>query len=145
MASSDVQEALPTNGHVHHADDADHAQLCDVGHEDTTGTNPVEPRDGPEQEKRAESETEQHPASQSAPDKHKPSASPAKRPLSVHTSTKGASGPPTPQVKKVLIFRPSFVTLFLTCTSRIADPKLGQVWHGRHKGCSTSNHALHLC
>lgn len=104
MASSDVQEALPTNGHVHHPDDADNAQLCDVGHEDTTGTNPVEPRDRPEQVRPAESESEHHPASQSAPDKHKPST---KRPLSVHTTTKGASGPPTPQVKKVLIFRPS--------------------------------------
>jgi hypothetical protein len=145
MASS---EALPTNGHVHHPDDADNAQLCDVEHEDTTGTNAVEPK----QVRSAQSEAEpllsdDHPASQSAPDKHKPSTSPAKRPLPVNTTTKGASGPPTPQVKKVLIFRPapSFVTLFLTCTSRIADLKLGQVWHGRHQGCSTSNHALHFC
>jgi len=110
MASSDVQEALPTNGHLHHSDDADNAQLCDVEHEDATGTNPVEPRDRPEQGKEvrpAASESEHHPASQSAPDKHKPSTSPAKRPLAVHTTTKGASGPPTPQVKKVLIFRPS--------------------------------------
>lgn len=147
MASSDVQEALPTNGHGHHRDDADNAQLCDVEHEDTTGTNPVEPRDRPEQEKQAEAEAEHLPASQSAPDKHKPSTSPAKRPLAVHTTSKGASGPPTPQVKKVLIFRPalSFVILFLTCTSRIADLKLGQVWHGCHQGCSTFNHALHFC
>jgi hypothetical protein len=74
MASSDVQEALPTNGHVHHHDDADNAQLCDVEHEDTTGTNPVEPRDRPEQEKQVEpapTEPEHHPATQSAPDKLK--------------------------------------------------------------------------
>ena len=153
MASSDVQEALPTNGHVHHPDDADNAQLCDVEHEDTTGTNPVEPRDRPEQEKQvlpAPSEPEHHPATQSAPDKHKSSTSPAKRPLPVHTTTKGGPGPPTPQVKKVTYFptvrpAPSFVTLFLTCTSRIADIKLGQVRHGRHQGCSTSNHDLHFC
>jgi hypothetical protein len=148
MASSDVQEVLPTNGHVHQPDDADNARLCDVEHEDTTGTNPVEPRDRPEQEKQlrpAPSDSEHHPASQSAPDKHKPSTSPAKRPLPVHTTTKGPPGPPTPQVKKVLIFRPSFVTPFLTCTSRIADIKLGQVWRGRHQGCSTSSHALHFC
>jgi hypothetical protein len=108
MASSDIEEPPATNGHVHHPDDADNAQLCDVEHEDTTGTNPVEPRDRPEQEKQvrpAPSEAEHHPAGQSAPDKHKPST--------VHTTTKVASGPPTPQVKKVLIFRPvpSFVTL----------------------------------
>ncbi|KAF8507197.1 hypothetical protein F5888DRAFT_1602878 [Russula emetica] len=100
MASS---EALPTNGHVHHPDGADNAQLCDVEHEDTTGTNPVEPK----QVRSAQSEAEpllsdDHPASQSAPDKHKPSTSPAKRPLPVNTTTKGASGPPTPQVKKIL-------------------------------------------
>lgn len=110
MAGSDVQEALPSNGHVHHGDDADNAQLCDVEHEDTTGTNPVEPRDRAEQEKAerpAETESEHHPASQSVADKHKSSTSSAKRPLSVHTTAKGASGPPTPQVKKVLIFWPS--------------------------------------
>jgi len=146
MASPDVQEALPTNGHVDHPDGGDNAQLCDVEHEDTMGTtNPVEPK----QVRSAEAEgepllSEDHPASQSAPDKHKPSTSPAKRPPPVHSTAKGASGPPTPQVKKVCLFRPtsSFLTLFLTCTSRIADLKLGQVWHGRHQGCSI---ALHFC
>ena len=103
MASS---EALPTNGHVHHPDDADNAQLCDVEHEDTTGTKPVEPK----VVRSAESEGEplildDHPASQSAPDKLKLSTSPAKRPPPVHTTAKGVSGPSTPQVKKVLIFR----------------------------------------
>lgn len=145
MASS---EALPTNGHVRHPDGADNAQLCDVEHEDTTGTKPVEPK----QVRSAETEGEplaldDHPASQSPLDKHKQPTSPAKRPPPVHTATKGVSGPPTPQVKKVLIFPPAppFVTLFLTCTSRIADIKFGQVWHWRHQGCSTSNRALHFC
>jgi len=110
MASS---EALPTNGHVHHPDDGDNAQLCDVKHEDTTGTNPAEPK----QVRSAESEGEplasnDHPASQSPSDKHKPSTSPSKRPPPVHTTAKGTSGPPTPQVKKVLIFRPVFCHSF---------------------------------
>lgn len=111
MASSDIQEALPTNGHVNHAGDGDNAQLCD----DNMGTNLVEAR----QERSAQSLgepplSENHPAIQSAPDKHKPFTSPAKRLPPVHTTTKGTSGPPTPQVKKVLIFRQasSFVTLF---------------------------------
>jgi hypothetical protein len=105
MASSDVQETLPTNGHVHHPGDGDNAQLRNVEHEDTTGTSPVEPK----QVRSAESEAEpprsdDHPASHSVLDKYKPSTSPAKRPPPVHPTTKAASGPPTPQVKKVLIF-----------------------------------------
>jgi hypothetical protein len=100
MASSDVQETLPTNGHGHHPGDADNAQVCNVEHEDTAGTKQV---------RSAESEAEpprsdDHPASQSALGKHKPSTSPAKRPPPVHPTTKAASGPPTPQVKKVFIF-----------------------------------------
>jgi hypothetical protein len=102
MASSDVQQALPSNGHV---DDA---------HVETTGSNPVEPRDRPEHEKQVRSAqpgTPEPPAA--APEKGNPPTSPSKRPtLSVHP-TKGASGPPTPQVKKVLSsFRPPFSLSF---------------------------------
>jgi hypothetical protein len=107
MDSSDVQQALPTNGHV---------QLCDV---EATSSNPVEPGDRPEQEEPFRSAQPDPPA---APE---PSASPTKHLAPpVHTA-KGASGPPTPQVKKVLsYFRPgqSFDTL---SDNRIADFKLG--------------------
>ena len=132
MASSDVQQALPSNGHV------DGAPLCDV---ETTSSNPVEPRDRPEHEEQVRSAqpgTPEPPAA--ASEKHNPPSSPTKRPtLSVHPS-KGASGPPTPQVKKVLSFFPSsFCTLFLTRIPRIADFKLGQVRLRCHQGCSTSN------
>jgi|SRR5229473_2512939 len=96
MASSDAQQTLPSNGHVHVPE-----AVCDVEHED-------------EQVRSAEPEAEL-PASQSAaPEKHKrPTTSPTKRLPPVHTTTKGTSGPPTPQVKKVHIFRSalSFVTL----------------------------------
>ena len=111
MASSDVQQALPSNGHV------DDAQLRDV---ETTSSNPVEPRDRPEHEEQVRSaqpgtpHLHDPPASQSAsPEKHKLPTSPSKRPtVSVHP-TKGASGPPTPQVKKVLSsFRPPFTHTF---------------------------------
>ena len=102
MASSDIQQALPSNGHVHDA------QLCDV---ETTGSNPVEPRDRPEHEEQVRSAqpgTPEPPAT--ASEKGNPLTSPTKRPtLSVHPPTRGESGPPTPQVKKVLS---SFPLLF---------------------------------
>jgi hypothetical protein len=133
MDSSDVQQALPTNG---------------LGDVEILGSNPVEPGDRPEHEEQFRSAQpeapvlDDHPASQSpVPEKHKPSTSPTKHLTpAVHTA-KGASGPPTPQVKRVLFFNfrhgPS-LTLFLTRTPRIADFKLGQVWRRRRQGCSTS-------
>ena len=139
MSSSDVQ---PTNGHVH----ADNTTLCDV---EATSSNPIEPSDRPEHEDSEQVRSAQpeapvlgdSPAGQS-PVKPKPLASPSKRPTpTALATTKVASGPTTPQVKKVPYFSyfrpPSFHTLSDT------DSELGQVWHGRHQGCSTSN--LHFC
>jgi hypothetical protein len=139
MSSSDVQ---PTNGHVH----ADSTTLCDV---EATSSNPVEPSDRPEHEASEQVRSAQpeaplladSPASQS-PEKAKPSASPPKRPIL--TTTTKAAGPPTPQVKKVLFILISDQLRLLTHSFRhIPDFKLGQVWHGRHQGCSTSH--LHFC
>lgn len=131
MASSEVQQAFPTNGHIHPADDQDNPLPCDVEHEDTTGSSLVEPTDRPGQDtpeiRPEEAGTAQHeqlrsaqpeeitaspvldnpPAAQSAVSlKHKLTASPTKRPTPTvqTTATKGASGPPTPQVKKVFTY-----------------------------------------
>ena len=130
MASSEVQQTLPTNGHIHPGNDEDNSHSCDVGHEDTTGPSLAEPADRPEQdipgtglEETAAAQHEQlrsglaqpeetaaspvldtPPAVQSAASsKLKPTTSPTKRPTPTvqTTATKGASGPPTPQVKKV--------------------------------------------
>lgn len=129
MASSEVQQTFPINGHVHLAKDADSSHLRDVEHEQSTGSGPVEPTDRPEQDDSLEEAgTAQHeqlrsaqakesaappvldnpPAGQSAvSSKLKPtSTSPAKRPTpTVQTTTaKSASAPPTPQVKKVFTY-----------------------------------------
>jgi hypothetical protein len=106
MDSSDVQQALPANGHD---------QLCDV---ETTGSNPIEPGDRPEREEPFRSA--QPVLDAAAPEKHKPSTSPTK-----HLTAKGPSGPPTPQVKRVLSYLGRSLTLFLTRTPHIADFKLG--------------------
>ena len=125
MASSEVQQAFPTIGHILPADES---HLCDVEHEDTSL---VEPTDRPEQDTPEtgleDAGTPQHeqlrsaqpeeitpssvldnpPAAQSAvSSKLKPTASPTKRPTPTvqTTGTKGASGPPTPQVKKVFTY-----------------------------------------
>ncbi len=105
MASTDIQGG-DTNGHVHRPDGADNGQVCGVEHEDSTDPNPVEPRDGPGQEKQVRSAERDDPAT--AQDKHKP-----RLPSAIQTTAKASSGAPTPQVKKVPIFRPflSFVTL----------------------------------
>ena len=142
MSSSDVQ---PTNGHVH----ADNTTLCDV---ETTSSNPIEPSDRPEHEVSEQVRSAQpeapvlgdSPAGQS-PVKPKPLASPSKRPTpTALATTKSASGPPTPQVKKVPYFLISdMLRPFTHAFRHIADFKLGQVWYGRHQGCSTSN--LHFC
>jgi len=121
MASSEVQT---TNGHL---DGIGHSLSRDVEHENSTGENPVEPVDRLEPETGLgleEADTAQHeqqlrsaqpgdtlvsaldsaPAGQSAvSSKQKLTASPTKRPAPTvqTTGTKGASGPPTPQVKKV--------------------------------------------
>ena len=126
MASSEVQQAFPTNGHIRRADDQD--DLCDVEHEDTTGSSLVQPTDRPEQDTPEtgleEAGTAQHeqlrsaqpeevtapPVLDDAPaavsSKQKLTASPTKRPTPTvqTTTTKGASGPPTPQVKKVFTY-----------------------------------------
>lgn len=169
MASTEVQQALPTNG----ANDQAYSHSSDVGHEDTTGPSPVEPT--PEQnipatgleEAGAEQlrsglaqpeETAVSPVSDkplvvqsAASSKQKPTTSPTKRPTPTvqTTTTKGASGPPTPQVKKVSthlldIWRGCrFGCLFLTRTLCVADSELGQVRRGRHEGCSPSNFQGH--
>ena len=119
MASSEVQQPFPTNGHVH---------PTDVEHEDTTGCSPVEPPDRPVQDipeiGLEDAGTAQHEQPRSAQpeeiatspvldnpptvpsavsSKHKLATSPTKRPTPTvqTTTTKGASAPPTPQVKKV--------------------------------------------
>ena len=159
MASSEVQQAFSTNGHFHTADDQDDPHPCDVEHEDTTSSSLVQSTDRPEQDTPEtgleEAGTAQHeqlrsaqPEEMTAPpvlddppaavsSKHKFTASPTKRPTpTVQTATtKGASGPPTPQVKKVFTyffamsrgycFGCLFRTLFLTRTLRIADFELG--------------------
>jgi hypothetical protein len=132
MASSLVQQALPTNGHVRPANDEDNSHPCDVEHEDTTGSRPVDPADRPEQDipeaDLEEAGTAQHeqlrsgsaqpketaaspvldnppPAVKSAASsKQKPATSSSKRPTPTvqTTTTKGAAAPPTPQVKKVI-------------------------------------------
>jgi hypothetical protein len=130
MASPEVQQALPTNGHIHPADDQANSHSCDVGREDTMDASPVEPTARPGQDIPAtgleEAATAQHeqlrsgvaqpeeaaaspvldkpPVVQSAASsKQKPTTSLTKRPPPTvqTTTTKGASGPPTPQVKKV--------------------------------------------
>ncbi|KAH9984657.1 hypothetical protein BJV74DRAFT_931690 [Russula compacta] len=127
MASSEVQQALPTNGHVHLTKDADSSHLRDAEHEQSTGSNPVEPTDHPEQvdgleeagtaaqheqlrsaqpkESAASPVLDNPPAGQSAVSlKLKPTTSPTKRPTPTvqATTAKSVSGPPTPQVKKIL-------------------------------------------
>ena len=131
MATSDVQPAFSTNGHILPTNDRDNPHPCDVEHEDTTGSRLVDPTDRPEQDTPEigleGAGTAQHeqlrsaqpeeitvppvldnpPAAQSAvSSKHKLTASPTKRPApTVQTNTtKGASGPPTPQVKKVFTY-----------------------------------------
>ena len=128
MASSEVQQAFSTNGHIHPADES---HPCDVEHEVITGSSLVEPTDRPDQDTPEtgleDAGTSQHeqlrsaqpeeitassvldnpPAAQSAvSSKLKLTASPAKRPTPTvqTTGTKGASGPPTPQVKKVFTY-----------------------------------------
>jgi hypothetical protein len=133
MASSEVHQPLPTNGRVHPANDKDNSHSCHLGHEDTTGSSPVEPADRPEQgipepglegagttqheqlrsgsaqpgETAASPVLDKPPPAQSAASlKHKPTTSSTKRltPTVQTTITKGASGPPTPQVKKVFTY-----------------------------------------
>jgi hypothetical protein len=128
MASSEVQQAFPTNGHAHPA--ADNSDQCGAEHEDTTGSSPAGPTDRPEhtpettledagatqheQPRSAQPEEtavspvlDNPPAGQSAASsKLKPTNSPSKRPIPAvqTTATRGASGPPTPQVKKVFTY-----------------------------------------
>jgi hypothetical protein len=127
MASSEVQQAFPTNGHAHPAEDADPRG---AEHEDTTGSTTAEPTDRPEhipettledagatqheqprsvqpEETAVSPVLDNPPAGQSAASsKLKPTNSPSKRPIPTvqTTATKGASGPPTPQVKKVFTY-----------------------------------------
>jgi hypothetical protein len=132
MASSEVLHTDPTNGHINYAGHADNSDVRDVEHEDTTNTSAVKPTDRPEQGVSVtgfeEAHTEQHEEPQSAQpegtapspvldhptdsqptapsSQHKPTGSPTKRPPpTVQTSTgkSTVSGPPTPQVKKVLV------------------------------------------
>jgi hypothetical protein len=137
MPSSEVQQALSTNGHLHAANDQDTSHL---EHEDSTGPSRVDPADRPEQDiPEAGLEgagTAQHeqlrsgsaqpeetaaspvldkpsPAVQSAASsKQKPTTSSSKHPTPTvqTTTTKGVAGPPTPQVKKVFTHSLRFVT-----------------------------------
>jgi hypothetical protein len=135
MATSDLQPAFSTNGHIHPTHDQDIPHPCDVDHEDTTGSRLVDPTDRPEQEQdtpeiglevagTAQPEEitpspvlDNPPAEKSAlSSKYKLTASPTKRPTpTVQTNTtKGASGPPTPQVKKVFTYFFAALRLFPT-------------------------------
>ena len=141
MAASAVQPAFSTNGHIQPSNDQDNPHPCDVEHEDTTGSRLVDPTDRPEQDTPEigleVAGTAQHeqlrsaqpeeitgspvldnpPAEKSAVSlKYKLTASPTKRPTpTVQTNTtKGASGPPTPQVKKVFTYFFAALRLFPT-------------------------------
>lgn len=139
MASSEVLNSLPSNGHINDVEDTDNSIVHHVQHEDTTSTSTsaLEPGDRPKQAvsetglEEAHAEPQDEPrsaqlegtvpspvldnptASQPAApsSKGKPTGSPIKRSApNVQTAAGKAalSGPPTPQVKKVL-------TCFVIC------------------------------
>jgi hypothetical protein len=121
MASSEVLNSVPSNGHINNVEDADNSVVHHLQHEDTsakqgvseTGLQEVhtEPHDEPRSaqlEGTVQSPVLDNPtASQRAApsSKVKPTGSPIKpSPPTSQTTTGKAplSGPPTPQVKKVL-------------------------------------------
>ncbi|KAI0257659.1 hypothetical protein BJV78DRAFT_1272599 [Lactifluus subvellereus] len=128
MATSEVLHTHPTNGHINYAGDSD---LRGLEHEDTTSMSAIESADRPEQDVSEagleEAHTERHEQPRSAQpegtvtspvldnppagqpvapsSKDKPADSPTKRPVTTVQTTIGkaaVSGPPTPQVKKIL-------------------------------------------
>jgi hypothetical protein len=154
MASSEAQETI--NGHVNHAEEeADNSDIRNGEHP----AGPVDPVNNSEEgvskislgqsaqlEELAVSPVldDAAPSQPVGQSKGKP-AQRAVPTLQTPTVKTAASGPPTPQVKKVYkrfvisLRARYFYSPTLTCTLRIADLKLGQVRYRCHQGCPTPN------
>ena len=155
MASSEAPETLATNGHVNHAEEeagnsdkrnGEPTGSVEPVNDSEQGVSEIDPGESAQPEEPVVSPVLDDDAAASQPvsqSKNKP----AKRTVpTLQTTSVKASGPPTPQVKKVYmrvfvisLHARCFYSPTLTCTLRIADIKLGQVWYRCHLGCPTPN------